>query len=227
MNILSIDTSTSAGSIVLARNDRLVAEVNIDSQQTHSSRLLRGIEVLLDGCGLTLNEIEAFAVLCGPGSFTGIRIGLATVKGLADSLSRPTIPVTGFEAWVEKYRDRPGILIPMIDARRGEVYGSVVQRTGEETRVLCQGVVEKADRFLSSIVHEEAFFIGGGAEVYKDLIASKQRTRWVVMSDDPFLGRAINAIAWRRAQQGTFVSAAALEAYYLRRSDAELKWKEK
>lgn len=227
MRILSIDTSTSAGSIALSSKGRLLGEINIDSEQTHSVRLLKGVETLLDGCGFSLKDIDAFAVVCGPGSFTGIRIGLATVKGLADSLSKPTFPITAFEAWVEKFPHRQGILIPVMDARRGEVYGSVVERNGEAVRVVCPGVVEKASTFFSSISRDEACFIGAGAELYGELINSQRRPGWSVLAADPFLGHAMTRIAWRRAQDEPGVPASRLQAYYLRRSDAELNWKER
>src|SRR5437867_3688749 len=125
MKILSIDTSTQAGSIVLSDGENLVGEINVNSSETHSVRLLVGVDSLLKSSGVRLDEIDAFAAICGPGSFTGIRIGLTTVKGLAETLSRPVIPITAFEAWVEKFSDRQGIFIPMIDARRGEVYMAV------------------------------------------------------------------------------------------------------
>jgi len=212
---------------VFADEGRILGEINIDSEETHSVRLLRGVETLLDGCGLTLKNVDLFAVVCGPGSFTGIRIGLATVKGLAESLSKPVVPITAFEAWVEKFSSREGNLVPVIDARRGEVYGSVVHRSSQETRVVSQGSVEKAGLFFSSLSCDEACFIGGGSEIYADLIHSQKKPGWLVLAGDPFLGQAVSRIAWRRAQEDAVVSAASLQAYYLRRSDAELNWKEK
>ena len=224
MRILSVDTSTAACSIVLSEDGELTGEINTESEETHSVRLLPGIETLLQGCGCTIRSIDAFAVVCGPGSFTGVRIGLTTVKGLAESLAKPTIPVTAFEAWVEKFPEQQGVLVPVIDARRGEIYSAVYSRGAEATELLSPGKVEKVPELLASIPHLEACFVGGGATVYEDLIVT--RPGWRVLNGDVFLGRAVSRIAFRRAERRDFVSAAALQAYYLRRPDAELMWKQ-
>jgi len=224
MRILSVDTSTAACSIVLSEDGKLKGEINTESEETHSVRLLPGIDTLLRSCGCTIKDIDAFAVICGPGSFTGVRIGLTTIKGLAESLAKPTIPVTAFEAWVEKVPEQQGILVPVIDARRGEVYGGVFSRNGEATELLLPGRVEKISEFLASIAHPQACFVGGGAAVYEDLIVT--RSGWRVLNGDLFLGRAVSRIAFRRAEGRDFVPAAELQAYYLRRPDAELKWKQ-
>ena len=223
MRILSVDTSTAACSIVLSVDGRLEGEINVESEETHSVRLLPGIETLLRSCGCGIKDVDVFAVVCGPGSFTGIRIGLTTIKGLAESLAKPTIPVTAFEAWVEKFPEQQGILVPVIDARRGEVYGAVFRRNGEVAELLSPGRVEKVAELLISIAHPQACFVGGGAAVYTNLLGA--RTGWRVLGGDLFLGRAVSRIAFRRAEGKNFLSAAELQAYYLRRPDAELKWK--
>jgi tRNA threonylcarbamoyladenosine biosynthesis protein TsaB len=224
MRILSIDTSTAACSIVLSVDGKLKGEINVESEETHSVRLLPGIDTLLRSCSSTIKEVDAFAVVSGPGSFTGVRIGLTTIKGLAESLAKPTIPVTAFEAWVEKVPEQQGIVVPVIDARRGEVYGAVFSRNGEATQLVLPGQVEKVPEFLASITHPQACFVGGGAAIYKDLIVA--RPGWRVLAGDLFLGRAVSRIASRRAKASTFLTAAELQAYYLRRPDAELKWKQ-
>jgi tRNA threonylcarbamoyladenosine biosynthesis protein TsaB len=223
MRILSVDTSTAACSIVLAVDGIIEAEASVESEETHSVRLLPGIDTLLRSCGRTIGEVDAFAVISGPGSFTGVRIGLTTVKGLAESLAKPAIPVTAFEAWVEKFPEQQGILVPVIDARRGEVYGAVFSRNGETTELLSAGRVEKVAELLASISHPQVCFVGGGAAVYEELIVS--RPGWRVLQSDHFLGQALSRIALRRAKASDLASAAELQAYYLRRPDAELKWK--
>ena len=221
MRILSVDTSTAACSIVLSVDGRLEGEVNVESEETHSVRLLPGIETLLRSCGCGIKDVDVFAVVCGPGSFTGVRIGLTTIKGLAESLAKPTIPVTAFEAWVEKFPEQEGILVPVIDARRGEIYGAVYSRSGAATEVLSPGRVERVPELLASISHSQVCFVGGGAALYEPVIAA--RPGWRVLDSDPYLGRAVSQIAFRRAEAKSFVSAAGLQAYYLRRPDAELK----
>jgi tRNA threonylcarbamoyladenosine biosynthesis protein TsaB len=115
-------------------------------------------------------------------------------------------------------------LVPVIDARRGEVYGAVFSRNGEATQLVLPGKVEKVPELLAAITHPQACFVGGGAAIYKDLIVA--RPGWRVLAGDLFLGRAVSRIASRRAEASTFLTAAELQAYYLRRPDAELKWKQ-
>lgn len=224
MRILSVDTSTAACSIALSEDGKLKGEINTESEETHSVRLLPGIETLLRSCGCTIRNIDAFAVVCGPGSFTGVRIALTTIKGLAESLGKPTIPLTAFEAWVEKFPQQQGIVVPVIDARRGEIYSAVYRRSGEATELLSPGTVEKVPELLASISHSQACFVGGGAALYEPVIAA--RPGWRVLGSDPFLGRAIGRIAFRRVEANDLRAAAELQAYYLRRPDAELKWKQ-
>jgi tRNA threonylcarbamoyladenosine biosynthesis protein TsaB len=226
MKILSIDTSTSAGSITLSDDDRLIGEINIDCEQTHSVRMLLGIETLLKSAGFSLSLLDAFAAICGPGSFTGLRIGLTTIKGLANCFSKPIIPITGFEAWVEKFAERQGVIVPVIDARRGEVYASVYRRSAGQLERLSAGVVERAGPYFADLSYPEACFVGWGASQYQTLILSHNRPGWCVQLDDPFLGRPMCRLAWRKAKSGELVSATELQAYYLRKSDAELNWKE-
>jgi tRNA threonylcarbamoyladenosine biosynthesis protein TsaB len=225
VKILCIDTSTSAGSIALSEGERLIGELNVDSTQTHSVRLLLGIDTLLKSVGLSLGDLDAFAAISGPGSFTGIRIGLTVVKGLADSVSKPIASITAFEAWVEKFPGQNGVVIPVIDARRGEVYAAIYRRSEEGLDLVAPGIVEKAGTFFKGIVHPRASFIGCGARQYDSLILSGEQPGWSVLSSDGFLGRPMARLAYRKAKAGILVSAGEVKACYLRRSDAELNWK--
>ena len=166
-------------------------------------------------------------MISGPGSFTGIRIGLTTVKGLADSLRKPVLPITSFEAWVEKQDDLQGILIPLIPARRGEVYACVYERRGSELRVLSDGMVGEVASVISQISEAEVSFIGYGANQYREIIEGSGRGKWRIFVTDLFLGQPMARIAYRRATRKEFGSAQDLVAFYLRQSDAEIHWKER
>jgi tRNA threonylcarbamoyladenosine biosynthesis protein TsaB len=227
VKILSVDTSTSAGSILLAEDDKTMAEINVDSNQTHSARLLPGIDCLLKSTGLDLADVDAFAVIRGPGSFTGIRIGITIIKGLAETTSKPVIPITALEAWVAKFPTRQGIIVPMIDARRNEVYAAVFERTGEEVRQLSAGMVDKPAHIFSRMNPATVLFIGDGSAKYRELISGSDHSGWNVETSDPFLGRPMARLALQRFRQGQFTTARELQACYLRKSDAEIFWKEK
>jgi len=227
MKILCIDTSSSAGSIVLVCEEGVLGELYVDSTETHSARLLSGIDAVLQSANLRISGVDGFAVISGPGSFTGIRIGLTTVKGLADSLRKPVLPITSFEAWVEKQDDLQGILIPLIPAGRGEVYARVYERRGSELRVLSDGMVGEVASVISQISEAEVSFMGNGANQYREIIEGSGRAKWRIFVTDLFLGQPMARIACRRATRKEFCSAQDLVAFYLRQSDAEIHWKER
>lgn len=226
MRFLSIDTSTSAGSILLSQDERILGELNVDSTQTHSARLLPGIDYLLKNSGLELKDLNGFAVINGPGSFTGLRIGLSVVKALAESTGKPVIPVTAFDAWAEKLHEHQGIIVPFLDARRGEVYACVFDRSGQSLTEMMPGTVNRPDLILARIAAEEALFVGDGAFQYSPLIQTPLHPRWRVARSDSFLGRPLARLACQRAQAQQYKSAVDLQAFYIRKSDAELNWKE-
>jgi tRNA threonylcarbamoyl adenosine modification protein YeaZ len=227
MKILSIDTSSSAGSIVVAENEKILGEINIDSAETHSARLLSGIDYLLKSLGLLLRDVDAFAVISGPGSFTGVRIGLTTTKGLAETTNKPAISITAFEAWVEQFPLQQGVIVPLIDARRGEVYAMVLERRGGDLKRLSEGMVDKPSQILGPLNHDEILFIGDGSTKYRDLVVEVHRPRWSIAASEGFLGRSMARLAYQRGLKHDFTSALDLKAYYLRKSDAELYWKER
>ncbi|MEW5975175.1 MAG: tRNA (adenosine(37)-N6)-threonylcarbamoyltransferase complex dimerization subunit type 1 TsaB [Acidobacteriota bacterium] len=224
MKILSIDTSTSAGGIVLCEDDQVLAEINTHSEITHSARLLAGVDYVLKSTGTGLPSLDAIAAVCGPGSFTGLRIGIATVKALSQTLSRPVLSVTAFEAWVEKFSACNGVVAPMIDARRGEVYLNLFKRNGAKVEEIGPAAVDQPVRLLRRISYPKVLFIGDGAVKYRELILQVNGD-WQVQGSDCFLGRATARLAFRLALEQRFTDAASLAAYYLRKSDAELNWK--
>jgi tRNA threonylcarbamoyladenosine biosynthesis protein TsaB len=128
MVVLGLDTTTRAGSCAIARDGRVVLEHSSDTAE-HASRLPRDLMVLLEEAALTLQDIDVFAVATGPGSFTGLRIGIATMQGLAFARNKPLIGVSSFDALAD--RAGGGRTAIWIDAWRGEVYAALYER-GEE-----------------------------------------------------------------------------------------------
>lgn len=222
---LSFDTTTSACSIALSTGPRLVGEINLDSPITHSVRLLPGIDYLLTQAGIQIEEIDAFAVINGPGSFTGIRIGLATAKGLAQAHQKPVIPISAFDAWAEKCSLRPGKIVPFIDARRHEVYAAMYDLTENPMKLLMPGLVGRPEAVLATLPDSDLVFVGDGALQYRSLIEQHPSGKWRVEESDLFLGRAMGTLAWRRWQEGVMQTPAEVQPVYLRKSDAELAWK--
>ena len=122
MYVLGIDTSTMTGGVALLRDDELVGESVLNIRTTHSERLLPALEGLLGQGGLDVKQLGLLSVVTGPGSFTGLRIGVATAKGLSYALGIPTVGVTTLEAYGWQFRFFPGVVLALVDARRENVF---------------------------------------------------------------------------------------------------------
>ena len=125
MLTLAIDTSTPSGSIAVLREERLVGILGIAAEETYSSRLFRHVKYLLEELQLSLNEFDLYAVAAGPGSFTGLRIGLTAAKGWAEVFSKPVVGVSVVEAIAVRATTPAPVLVSLLDARRGQVFGAV------------------------------------------------------------------------------------------------------
>lgn len=223
MRILSVDTSTMAGSIAIFEEAALLGEVNIFSKITHSRRLLTSIDLLLKGLGLQLNEIDYYAVAIGPGSFTGLRIGLSTIKGLAMAMQRKICPINTLEAMAYKVARYSTLICPMLDAGREQVYTALFRI--DEGRLMKEGneVVIEPERFLCSLKEGKAVFFGSGADLYRSLIEKFCKGQAIFPEEDHYLARSIAFLALEKIKLGEVVESSALTPLYIRPSNAELK----
>jgi tRNA threonylcarbamoyladenosine biosynthesis protein TsaB len=199
--LLAIDTTSESGSIALADGDRVLEEVPLHSPDGFAHILFGEIERLLARHGVKITDIEGFAAAAGPGSFTGVRVGLTTVKGLAEATHRQVVAVSNLQA-LAYFGTRP-LRAPMIDARRGEIFGAVYDA---DLRLMAAEVVMKHEDFLQTLP-------AGDVEVIAD-------------AHKPLAG-AIARIAAARFQAGLAQDPAEIDANYVRRSDAELMWRDK
>lgn len=170
--LLSIETSTSVCTVAIHKDNSLVAERSIDSDKSHSKLLLQFIEDLLTENNHTLQEIAALAISEGPGSYTGLRIGLSTAKGLCYSLDIPLIAINTLDALglqISKTLPDTELACPMIDARRMEVYCTILNNTNKRVKALNNEIIDEnsfAEYLNNNIIH----FFGDGAEKCKDVI---------------------------------------------------------
>jgi tRNA threonylcarbamoyladenosine biosynthesis protein TsaB len=123
--ILTIETSTPVECVAVVQDREVVAELTDTVGRGHTEKLLGAVEEVLGRAGVTLADLDAIAVSIGPGRFSGLRVGLATAKGLAASSGTPVVPVPTLEALAESARPAPGLVCPMLDARKGEVYAAL------------------------------------------------------------------------------------------------------
>ncbi len=227
MRILGIDTSTSCGNLGLIDGDQVVAEYTIHLEETHSARLVPSIEALLKGVKLDLKEIDGLAVSLGPGSFTGLRVGLSTVKGLALAAEKPVVGVPTLDALAHNFPFTPHLICPLLDARKGEVYTALYKdEGGGSVKRLTPYQALSPSVMLEGIPHQETIFLGDGARVYGELI--KERLGEMALFAPPHLmflrGTTVAELGLQRIAEGERDDISSLVPIYVRSSDAEILW---
>jgi tRNA threonylcarbamoyladenosine biosynthesis protein TsaB len=229
MLILAVDTSTQAGSLAVLGDGRVIGEVSTWVDETYSSRMFRHLEFLLRELSLDLQQVELFAVAAGPGSFTGLRVGLTAVKGWAEVYGRPIAAVSGLEAVAAQAHATSPMLVPVLDARRGQIYGGVYERRGGDLQRRGDEVVMTPGEFLAFARKQAgdsaAAFVTPTPEVVCDALAQSDFRGSAIEQVSTVLAPIIGQLGFARAQRGELVDALTLEANYVRRSDAELLWK--
>jgi tRNA threonylcarbamoyladenosine biosynthesis protein TsaB len=217
MLILALDTTTSAGSCALVHGGRIVREEAGDRDRPQAARLPGELAALLERAGLALDDIEAYAVGTGPGSFTGLRVGIATMQGLATATDRPLYGVSALDA-LARIAAAPRVAT-WVDAWRGEVFAALYENGCEVT----PATVTRPEVALGRLTDRETLFIGDGAALYGDVIRRVlgERAR-VAAPVAPMLAGAIGEIATEAWRAGHRPPPDAIRPLYVRRSDAEL-----
>jgi tRNA threonylcarbamoyladenosine biosynthesis protein TsaB len=242
--ILSLDTSSPSGSVAILRDEITLGVISTRADENYSSRMFRHLEFLLSDLSLKLDDFDLFAVSAGPGSFTGLRVGLTAAKGWAEVYRKPVVGVSALEAVAFQARGGNAVLVPALDARRGQIYFGVYRTVaglaldGEEFVVTPEQLAEK----LGALAHGRAGDgiqgsdgAGGFTIVTPDAsvvqVASRLTPRLpatlagleIVSS---VLAPSIGRIAHARALRGDVSDALTLDANYVRRTDAEMRWKD-
>jgi tRNA threonylcarbamoyladenosine biosynthesis protein TsaB len=229
MKILAIETSTMLGGIAIMDDlSGLIAEVRLNVKSTHSERLMTEIAHVLKQAELKVSDIDVFAIAIGPGSFTGLRIGLSTVKGFSYATGKPIVSVPTLEAlaWNYPYCSYP--VCTMLDARKKEVYAALfkwgdggVTRLIDEVSIRINRVLE--DIKLSS--DKKIVFTGEGAILYKDKIIEVMGNKAIFASPEKIVPSPANvaSIGIKKTIKGEFSEPVSLVPFYIRRSEAELK----
>jgi len=217
MRVLAVETSTLSGGAALLDGKRVVGEYTLDVRLTHSERLMAAIDQLLVDAGWTARELEGLAVSVGPGSFTGLRVGLSTVKGLALALAVPVAAVPTLDAMAAMLPFAALPVCPVLDARKREVYASRYRWDGLGMRREWDYLAIAPDE-LDRRLDEPVIVVGDGA----DSIRSPFAHRIVPPRRGP-APAVVGALGHARLAIGETVAAAELVPIYLRPSEAELK----
>ncbi len=226
MKILAVDTATHTGSVALTDNEVVLAEYSLFSKETHSRRLLQAVEYLLAQTGLALNDIDGLAVTIGPGSFTGIRIGLATFKGLALATGKPVVGISTLDALAANFpvADRP--VFAVIDARKGEVFTAAYYPNEEGRLIKASPELALSPQDLVARIEEQVILIGDGAWSYGEFF-EKELGDKAFFAPGPFSFIRASNVAFLAAEKfkaGDLVDVVTIVPTYIRLSEAELKW---
>lgn len=226
MKVLAIETATMLGGVAVADAALgLVAETRLNVKTTHSERLMTAIHHTLLQADLTLNDIDAFAVSIGPGSFTGLRIGLSTAKGLVYATGRPMVTVPTLEAFAWNFPASAASVCLMLDARKKEVYAALFRWEGEGFEKILGETTLRPEDFLRRL-EGPAIFAGDGVAIYRPVIEEMLGKRAIFAPPGAMVPSPANVamLGLSRALRAEFADPVATVPFYLRKSEAELKW---
>ena len=227
MRILAMDSSGLVASCAIMEDENLIAEYTVNYKKTHSQTLLPMIDEIVQMTQTDLHDTDAIALAAGPGSFTGLRIGSATAKGLGMVLDKPLISVPTLEGLAYNYYGYPGLICPLMDARRDQVYTGIYRFEGShfiiiEEQKACP-VVEIIEQVNETAGDREVVFLGDGVPVYRSLIEEGMKVpfRFAPAQMNRQRAASVGRRAMDLAAVGKTETAAEHAPVYLRKSQAE------
>ena len=227
MIILAVDSSTPVQGVAIVDEKKNKEENFLNTGLTHSEQLLPAINQTLKQAKITLANIEAFALTQGPGSFTGLRIGIATIKGLAQVSGKKIVAIPTLDALAYNLWGYEGIICPILNARRNEVYTALYEMQAEEVVRISDYQAVNPEELAEILLKKEkpVTFLGDGVLVYKDLFAEKLSSKacWAPLHNLMVRASSVGILALQKLAQGIFDDLFTLEPMYIRRSEAEVK----
>lgn len=223
MKILAIDSTANTSTVALLENETLLGLYTANTKNTHSETLLPMIKHLMSTLNVSNDQIDAYAVSNGPGSFTGVRIGVATIKGLAFDKNKKCVEVSTIEALAENLEGFDGIICPIMNARRGQVY----------TGAFLNGkpIIDDTCMMLSDLIpmleayNQPIYFVGDGYSLIENMnIAGLRATPEMLRYQNAF---SVGKIAYKKLQNESYTTDKELSVEYLRKPQAEREREEK
>ncbi|MDN5344784.1 MAG: tRNA threonylcarbamoyladenosine biosynthesis protein TsaB [Clostridia bacterium] len=224
MLVLGVDSSTQVAGVALMDDDRLVAELFFNTQKNHSQRLLPMLAAMLREVGVQVADLDGLAVSLGPGSFTGLRIGLATVKGLAHPAQKPVAGIPTLDSLAWNAWEVPGLVCPVLCARRDEVYTALYRwQEGEICRLTPYQALDPHSLVTSLESYTQpVYFLGDGVTSYWEAWQSLgPRARFLPSTGTLPRAAQIARLGWQRLRAGAADDIFQLKPFYLRPSPAE------
>lgn len=224
MRILGIESSSLVAGIAILDDDIITAEFTINYKLTHSQTLLPMLANIRDILNIDMNSIDAIAVSGGPGSFTGLRIGVATAKGISLAIKKPLINIPSLEAMAYNFYDTLSLVVPIMDARRMQVYTGIYRNKDKFEIIKSQSAISIEDLINElNKLGEKIIFLGDGVPVYKDVIEKELSVEYSFAPANMNRQRAASValLAKKYYKEGRFTSSKDFEIEYLRKSQAE------
>ena len=224
MLILGIETATESVGVALGGRDGVLASVTIARGRRHGETLAPAVQFACGHAGVELGDLDAVAVDIGPGLFTGMRVGIATAKALAMALDIPVVPVTSLDSLAESARDHHGLVVPVVDARKSEVFWSMHRSDADRVTALGEPMVGSVDDLLAALGErgQRAVCLGDGAQRHAEMLAERADCS-VIPVHHPSASTLVT-LAVGRALREEWVDADLVSPLYLRRPDAEINW---
>ncbi|MGF0039462.1 tRNA (adenosine(37)-N6)-threonylcarbamoyltransferase complex dimerization subunit type 1 TsaB [Peptoniphilaceae bacterium SGI.131] len=224
MKVLAIDTSTMISSVAILEDGQIIGDYSVNQVRTHSEMLMVMVRDLLDNLGLKLEDIDLFAVSKGPGSFTGLRIGVTIAKTLAQVFNKPIIGISSLEALANSvYFD--GLIVPVIDARAKRIFSGIYKREGKKLVLLEEETLTDIDSLGEYLRGQKAIILGDGAYKFREKLEDEQIFAGGHL--DNCIARAMCILAKEKYEAGFRDSYFDLSPNYLRKSQAELDFERK
>lgn len=234
MKILAVDTTAAAASAALCEDGFLTGEYFVNLKQTHSQTIMPMVGSLLKSCGVSLKDIGLFAVSCGPGSFTGVRIGVAAIKGLALPFDTPCAAVSSLEALAQNLVASGGVICAAMDARRNQFYNALFETCGESLKRLTPDRAIAFDELEKDIREtvssgKKVFLVGDGAKICYNNLKENGIDGIELAPQNLLYARAssVAAVGLEQYLQGDATTATALLPSYLRLPQAERELKKR
>lgn len=231
MIILSIDSSTPVAGIAVADGERLLGEVMLNTKNTHSEKLMPLIKQLLGELKMTMQDVDVVAAMQGPGSFTGLRIGMATAKGLVQGAGKKLIAVPTLDCLAYNLVHYPGVICPVMNAQKKQVYTALYRSDENGMTRLSDYQAIPAEQLTQELAQlgEDIWFVGDGAAVFADVFERDLGKCCHLADGHQILPRAgtLAMLAAKRAQAGQFDDLFQTELIYIRKSEAEVQWEAK
>lgn len=229
MKVLAIDTSGQAACAALLEDNTLAAEYTINYHMTHSQTIMPMIEAIQKMVDLDLKTIDYIACVWGPGSFTGLRIGAATAKGLAHGLKIPIVPVPTLDALAYNVFDTNKIICPIMDARRKQVYAAFYQWEGTKLHRLTDYMAQPIEEItaIAEQFEREVVFLGDGVAVHSQKICENPNFMTAPISCNMQRAACVGAVALELIQEGKAIEGSKFAPFYLRKSQAEREREER